>query len=87
MIRLRYMHVLVYPYLWARGFSGVFFRCLIDFYHFSPLIGRYHPLRGIGVKNFGLTLKAHGMCMFWRSEKGGPGGLSGVFGGVFEVFD
>ena len=41
----------------------------------------------VDVKKFGLTLKAHGMCIFWRREKGGPGGLSGVFGGVFEVFE
>ena len=41
----------------------------------------------VDVKKFGLPLKAHGMCMFWRREKEGPGGVSGVFGGVFEVFD
>ena len=41
----------------------------------------------VDVKKIGLTLKAHGMCIFWRREKGGPGGLSGVFGGVFEVFE
>ena len=36
----------------------------------------------VDVKKFGLTLKAHGMCMFWRREKGGPGG----FRGYSEVF-
>ena len=64
-----------------RGYSEVFLRYLSDFYHFSPLIGHYHPLtRHRGKKCWSHMKGLWYVHVLARRKRGARGGFGGVLG-------